>query len=164
MRCETVALATQAIRCWDGTGVSLAGSPNAHQDRREGGHACSVRDLSDGGSGRAQATVPGDLGAHSKAAPARDGAGMTARTVETTRDGGGGGESLRRPAMKAPPEGVLGGIRACERLDTPSTEQEKCLLISRSAVESRERPTVLVGQRSSGKSRVRTVLYERNSG
>jgi hypothetical protein len=36
--------------------------------------------------------------------------------------------------MNAPTQGVLGGIMAWQRPDTPSTEQKKRLLISRSAI------------------------------
>ena len=47
---------------------------DAHQDRGQGRHALAVRDLPDGGSGRAQATVPSDFGADTPVATARDGA------------------------------------------------------------------------------------------
>jgi len=55
--------------------------------------------------------------------------------------------------MNASAQGVLGKIIARKRPDTPSIEQEKCLPILGSAVESSEEPTAVVGRRSSGKSR-----------
>ena len=75
-------------------------------------------------------------------AAARDGAGMTASTVETAGEGGGDGDGLRGSPMNAPTQGVLGDIMAWQRADIPSAEQKECLLISRSAIDSSERPTV----------------------
>ena len=57
------------------------------------------------------------------------------------------------PDLYAPTQGVLGGIMAWQRQDTPSAEQRKCLLISRLAIDSSERPTAVVGRGPSGKSR-----------
>ena len=50
---------------------------------------------------------------------------MTARTVEIAGEGGGDGDGLRGSPMNAPTQGVLGGIMAWQRPDTPSTEQKK---------------------------------------
>ena len=58
--------------------------------------------------------------------------------VETAGEGGSYGESLRGSPMNAPTQGVWGDIMAWERPDTPSTEREECLLISRSAIYSSE--------------------------
>ena len=57
--------------------------------------------------------------------------------------------------MNGPTQGVLGDIMVCERPDTPSAEQKEGLLISRSAIDSSERPTAVVGQGLSGKSRLK---------
>ena len=43
--------------------------------------------------------------------------------------GGGNGDGLPGPATNAPTQGVLGGIMACQRPDTPSTEQKECVLV-----------------------------------
>ncbi len=67
------------------------------------------------------------------------------------------GEGLRESPMNAPTQGILGDIIAWKRPDTPSTEHKECLLISRSAIESSERPTAVVGRRPSGKSRSQTI-------
>jgi len=50
------------------------------------------------------------------------------------------------------------GITARKRLDTPTTEQKKCLPFSRSAVQSPESPTARragIGHGPSGKARVK---------
>jgi hypothetical protein len=49
-------------------------------------------------------------------------------------------------------------IMARQRPDTPSAEQRIYLSILRSVIQSSERPTVVVGRRSSGKSRIFTVM------
>ena len=79
---------------------------------------------------------------------------MTASTVETARDGGGGGESLRGLPVNTFAQGVSGEVMAQERSDTPSIERRRCLPISPSAIESSERPTAVVGHSPSGKSRI----------
>jgi len=66
----------------------------------------------------------------------------------------GDGDGLRGSPMNAPKQGVLGCIMAWQRPDTPSAERRECLLISRSAIDSSERPTAVVGRRPSGKSRL----------
>ena len=75
---------------------------------------------------------------------------MTASTVETAGEGGGDADGLRRLPMNAPTQGVLGGIMAWQRPDTPSAEQEECSLISRSEIAESERPPAAVGRRPSG--------------
>ena len=84
---------------------------------------------------------------------------MTASTVETAGEGGGDADGLRGSPMNAPTQGVLGGIMAWQRPDTPSAEQKECLLISRSAIDLPERPTAVVGRTPSGKSRVKGIRY-----
>ena len=59
--------------------------------------------------------------------------------------------------------GLVGG--QVSRPDTPSAEQKECLLISRSVINSSERPMAVVGRRPSGKSqsrRSRTTRTHRN--
>jgi len=80
---------------------------------------------------------------------------MTAGTVETARQGGGNGDGLRRSPMDTPTQGVSVRIMAWQPPDTPSIEHMRCLPTSGSALESSEGPTVVVGQRPSGKSRNR---------
>ena len=74
---------------------------------------------------------------------------------ESRRDGDG----LRGSPINAPTQGVLGGIMAWQRPDTPSAEQKKCLLISRSAIDTSERATAVVGRRPSGKSRAKELYH-----
>ena len=80
---------------------------------------------------------------------------MTAGTIETARDGGGHGESLRGSPMNASAQGVLGEIMSPKRSNTPCAEQKTRLPISRSVINSSERPMAVVGQRPSGKSRIK---------
>lgn len=83
---------------------------------------------------------------------------MTASTVETARDGGGGGESLRGLPVNTFAQGVSGEVMAQERSDTPSIERRKCWPISPSAIESSERPTAVVGHSPSWKSQLMAVV------
>ncbi len=78
---------------------------------------------------------------------------MTGGTVETAREGRGDGDSLRGSPMTASEQAVSGNITARQRVDTPSSKQEKSLPVSGSAVESSERLAAVVGQNPSGKSR-----------
>ena len=75
---------------------------------------------------------------------------MTASTVETAGEGRGDGDGLRGSQMNAPAQGVLGGIMAWQRVDARFAKQKECLLISRSAIYSSERPMAVVGRRPSG--------------
>jgi len=136
----------RSVRHWSLIPMYIGTSREAHQDRGEGCHAFTVRVLPDGRGRRAAVAVPGDPGADTMVAAARDGAGMTASTVETAGEGGGGGDGLRGSPMNAPTQGVLGGIMAWQRPGTPSTEQKECLPTSRSAIDSSERPTAADGQ------------------
>jgi len=52
------------------------------------------------------------------------------------------------------PQAALGEIMTWRRWDYLVVEQKTCLLTSRSVVESSERPTAVVGQGLSGKSRL----------
>ncbi len=61
----------------------------------------------------------------------------------------------RRSAMNASTGAASGNMMARRRADIPSAEQKECLLISRSVIESSERPTAVVGWKLSGKSRVK---------
>ncbi len=85
-------------------------------------------------------------------ASARDGAGMTTTPVETA--GEGGGDGLRGSRMNASAQATLGDIMPWKRSDRAAIEQKKCLPIFRSVIEPSERPTAVVGQSPSGKSRL----------
>jgi len=74
----------------------------ARQDRCQRGHALAIRTLPDGCGGSTQAAVLGDPGADRTIATARDGAGMTARTVKTAGEGESNGENLRGSPMHPP--------------------------------------------------------------
>ena len=69
---------------------------------------------------------------------------MTAGTIETARDGGGHGESLRGSPMNASAQGVLGEIMSPKRSNTPCAEQKTRLPISRSVINSSERPMAVI--------------------
>jgi len=60
---------------------------------------------------------------------------------------------VRRSGTDGFTQAASGDIMARRRLDYRAVEQMKSLLITRSAVESSGRPTAVVGQRLSGKSR-----------
>ncbi|MHC4718532.1 MAG: hypothetical protein ACYS5V_16300, partial [Planctomycetota bacterium] len=79
-------------------------------------------------------------------AAARDGAAMTANTVETVGERGGDADGLRGSPMKAPAQGILGRIMPRKRPDPAAIRQDKCLPISESVIESSE--TVGGGPRS----------------
>ena len=78
---------------------------------------------------------------------------MMAGTVETAGEGESDSERLRGSSMNAPTQGVLGDTMAHQRSNRAAIEQKERLPISRSAIESSERPTAVVGQSLSGKSR-----------
>ena len=128
-------------------------TPACHEARHSGLLAKSSRDLPDGGGGRADAAVPGNPGTGTTVAAARNGAGMTVRTAETAGGGESYGEGLRGSPVNAPTQGISGDIMARKRPATPSTDQRECLLVPRSAIESPERPTAVVGHGPSGKFR-----------
>ena len=67
-------------------------------------------------------------------------------TVETAGEGGGDADGLRGSPMKAPTQGVLGGIMARQRPDTPSPEQKERLLISRSEIDLTAQPRDFVSR------------------
>ena len=151
----------------DSSSIADDAAGEVDQDRGEGCHAFTVRDLPDGGSRRAAVAVPGDPGADTTVAAARDGAGMTARTVETTGGRGGDGDGLRGSAMNASTQAALGKTTARKRPSYLADEQKGHLRTSRSVVKLSERPTMAVGWRSFGKSRFRAfrpVLYLENGG
>ena len=58
--------------------------------------------------------------------------------------------------MNTATQAALGCNMAWEWPDPAAIEQKNYLLISRSAIESSERPTAVVGQSPSGKSRLKT--------
>ena len=103
----------------------------ADQNRHEGGRARPVCHLPDGGSGRAQAAVPGDPGADTMVATARNGAGMMARTVETAREGEGDEDGLRESATDTSTGAPSGNIMGRQQPDLPALEQTgTCVLPS----------------------------------
>jgi len=65
---------------------------------------------------------------------------------------------VRGSAMNASAGADSGRIMAWQWPDTSSIKQNECLPISRSAIESSERPTAIVGQSLSGESRPEGVL------
>ena len=82
---------------------------------------------------------------------------------ETAGGCGGDGTGLPASVTDGRMQGVLGRIMARKRPDLPAVEQKKRLLVSRSVVESSERPTAVpprrifdVGRRPSGKPRFTT--------
>ena len=90
------------------------------------------------------------------AAPAAGtGAGMTAAYDEPAGGCGGDGTGLPASVTDGRVQGVLSRIMARKRPDLPAVEQKKRLLVSRSMVESSERPMAVVGRRPSGKSRLK---------
>lgn len=52
---------------------------------------------------------------------------MTAGAVGTPKDGRGNGDGLRGSPMTASEEAVSGSMTVRERVDPPSSKQEKCL-------------------------------------
>ncbi len=79
---------------------------------------------------------------------------MMRTNVETAGGDGGDGDGLRGSPMNAPREGVLDAITTRQRSDTPSVEQKECLRVSKTVVESSERPRTVLGATPSGKSRL----------
>ena len=71
---------------------------------------------------------------------------------ETTEGCGGNGTGLLGSAINASTQAALRSNMAWKRSYPAAIEQNKCLLISRTAIESSERPMAVVGQRPSGKS------------
>ena len=126
----------------------------ARQDRCEGDHAHKIRNVPDSRGRRAEAAVPGNPRADSTAAPARDGAAMTAATDETAGERGGDVEGLCGPAMNASARVGLPAIMARDRPGCPVIQQERWNRMLESWLGSSERLTVVVGQRLSGKSRL----------
>ena len=82
---------------------------------------------------------------------------MTAGTIEAAREGRGNGEGLRESPPTASEQGVSGNITARKRLDAFSSEQEECLSVSGSAVESSEGLAAVVSQGLSGESRSKGI-------
>jgi len=89
---------------------------------------------------------------------------MTARTAETAGGGERNGEGLRGSPINAPTQGISRDIMARKRPAPPSIGQEQCLPLPGSAVESPERPTVVVAQSPSGKSRFIPPNLQRRKG
>ena len=81
-------------------------------------------------------------------------AAMTPTTEETVGGSGGDGDGLRESAQNASTQFVLGDIMAWKRSGPAVVEQRKCLPISRSVINSSERPMVPtyvgIGRRPSG--------------
>jgi len=150
----------RSVKHWSLIPMYIGTAREADQDRGEGRDARPVRHLPDGRGGRAQVVVPGNPGADSTVATARGGAGMTARTVETTGGRGGDGDGLRGSAMNASAQAALGKTMARKRPNYLAEERKECLRTLRSVVKLSERPTKIVGRRLSGKSRIR-ILIER---
>jgi hypothetical protein len=149
----------QSVKHWSLIPTYVGTAGEADQDRGEGRGALPVRLLPDGGSGRAEAAVPGDPGADTTVAAARDGAGMTARTVERAGEGGGDGHGLLgSTASRYLQPGSVRAI-ARESPDAGFSEPERRLLDPEIVVASSERPTAVVGMTPSGKSRVRETYH-----
>ena len=79
---------------------------------------------------------------------------MTAGSIETAKDGGGNGESLRGSLLNASAQSVLPEIPPRKRFNTPSSKRRIRLPILESEVELPERPATVVGLSPSGKSRL----------
>jgi len=60
----------RSVQHWSLIPICIGTAREVDQDRGEGCHAFTLHHLPDGGSGRAQATVPGDPGADTAAAAA----------------------------------------------------------------------------------------------
>ncbi len=102
-------------------------SGEAHQDWGEGGHACTLRDLPDGGGGRAETVVPSYSGADPASSSARGGAWMTETTGDNTGEPEGNGGGLFAPAPKALPKAVSGRITALRQADGALREPKTAL-------------------------------------
>ena len=97
----------RSVQHWSLVPIAIGIAREVDQDRGKGGGALTVRVLSDGGNRCAQAAVSRDPGAYSTAAPARDGAGMTAAHGETAGARGGGGDGSPTGAPHARVKGVI---------------------------------------------------------
>ena len=126
----------------------------AAQDRCEGHHARPLRHLPACRGRRAQAAVADYPGTDSTAAPSRDGATMNPATDETAGGRGGDGEGLCGLAMNASARVGLPAIMAQDRPDCPVIQQNWCLWMMESALESAGRPTAVAGHGPSGESRI----------
>ena len=82
---------------------------------------------------------------------------MMAAHGEMAGGHGGNGDGLLVPGPNAQTEGVSGRITVRRQAVAPLLEPGKGLLISGAVIESPKRPTVVVGQRSNGKSRLEAV-------
>jgi len=71
---------------------------------------------------------------------------MMVEPDETAGGCGGDGAGLLGSAMNAATQAALGCNMAWKRSDPAVVEQKKCLLISRSAIESSERPAMVASQ------------------
>jgi hypothetical protein len=78
-----------------------------------------------------------------------------ARTVGTAPEGGVDGDGLCGSVKNASAGGGLGDIIALGKIDSPVIQQNRRLRMLESALDSSERPTVVVGQRLSRRSRLR---------
>jgi len=83
---------------------------------------------------------------------------MTAGSIETAKDGGGNGESLRGSLLNASAQSVLPEIPPRKRFNTPSSKRRIRLPILESEVELPERPATVVGLSPSGKSRINVSI------
>jgi len=79
---------------------------------------------------------------------------MMVEPDETAGGCGGSGTGLPEPRSNTRRKGVSDRIAPRKRVDTPSIEPIRCLLISGIVIESSRRPTAVVGMRPSGKSRL----------
>ena len=122
------------------------------QDWRESGGPLPVRVLPDGGGPRAQAAVPGNSGADTTVAAARDGTGMTPTKDETAGEGGGDGDGLSGSTANRHPPSDSVCIMARERSDVTLPEPDRGLLNPKIVIESSERPTAVAARSLSGKS------------
>jgi hypothetical protein len=129
-------------------------SGEAHQDRSEGRHARPVRGLPDGGGGYSSPPVRGYPPTHSEAEAAGTGARMTQTHEEIAGGRRGDGTGLLGSAMNASTQAALGCNMAWKRSYPAVIKQKECLPISRSTIDSSQRPTAVVGWKPSGKSRI----------
>ena len=144
----------QSVKYWSLIPMYIGTAGEVDQDRGKGRRALPVRFLPDRGSGRAQAAVPGDPGADTAVATARDGTGMTATKDKTAGEGGGDGDGLPgSTANRHPPSGSV-RVTARERTAASLSEPEKRLLDPKIVIESSGKPTAVAGRSPSGKSRV----------
>ena len=112
---------------WSLIPIAIGIAIEVDQDRGEGGGTLSVRVLSDGGSGCAQAAVPGDPRTRPAAAPTRDGAAMTVIKVRIAGGRGGNGDGLFRSVMTIPERTISSAFVAQKRPDAPSIGRRMCL-------------------------------------